>query len=134
MLPKTGIVLPNQNGPVLYAAAVASALQQELGTTHQAVKTVMRWTGAGERSVKNWLAGISGPSGQYLIELTRHSDAVLDVMLVASGRQRIAVAIKLGDVRNKIAKILADLDATIELGRTPRASSRSARAPQARPP
>jgi hypothetical protein len=42
-------------------AAIAYALRNQLGTTHQATKIVMGWTGAGERTVKNWLAGISGP-------------------------------------------------------------------------
>jgi hypothetical protein len=116
----------------LYAAAVANALQDQLGATHQAVKTVMRWTGAGERSVKNWLAGVSGPSGQHLIELIRHSDPVLEVLLVASGRQRILAAIRLVSVRNKIAEMLADLDATIELGRPPNKPARGQRSSYAR--
>jgi hypothetical protein len=132
MLPKKGIVLPSRGNPVLYAAAVANALQDELGATHQAVKTVMRWTGAGERSVKNWLAGVSGPSGQHLIELIRHSDPVLEVLLVASGRQRILAAIRLVSVRNKIAEMLADLDATIELGRPSNKPARGQRSSYAR--
>jgi hypothetical protein len=132
MLPKKGIVLPSRGNPVLYAAAVANALQDQLGATHQAVKTVMRWTGAGERSVKNWLAGVSGPSGQHLIELIRHSDPVLEVLLVASGRQRILAAIRLVSVRNKIAEMLADLDATIELGRPSNKPARGQRSSYAR--
>lgn len=31
------------------------ALQKELGQSHRAIKTVMGWTGASERSVKNWI-------------------------------------------------------------------------------
>jgi hypothetical protein len=116
MLPKTGIVLPNGKSPVLYAAIIASALQTQLGTTHQAIKTVMRWTGAGERSVKNWMGGVSGPSGHYLIALIRHSDAVLEAVLAASGRQEVATTIKLSEVRSKIAEILTDLDTTLKLG------------------
>jgi hypothetical protein len=117
MLPKTGIVLPKGETPVLYVAIIATALQKQLGTTHQAVKTVMRWTGAGERSVKNWLGGISGPSGQYLIALIHHSDAVLEALLAASGRQGVAATIKLDEVRTKIAEILTDLDATFEMNK-----------------
>jgi hypothetical protein len=40
----------------MHIQAIAAALVQELGTTHhQAAKTAMRWTGAHERTVKNWL-------------------------------------------------------------------------------
>src|SRR5215470_9456536 len=37
----------------------------------QAVKTVMRWTGASEGTVRNWFLGSSGPNGQHLIALTQ---------------------------------------------------------------
>jgi len=37
-----------------YADGIAKALHLELGGTHQAVKTMMRWTSANERTVKNW--------------------------------------------------------------------------------
>jgi hypothetical protein len=116
MLPKKGIVLPNGEKPGSYAAAIAYALRSELGTTHQAVKTVIRWTGAGERTVKTWLAGVSGPSGQHLIELIRHSDAVLEVLLAASGRQQVAAAMKVVDARNKVAAMLGQLDAILGEG------------------
>jgi hypothetical protein len=93
-----------------YSAAIAYALQSQLGTTHQAVKIVMKWTGAGERTVKNWLAGLSGPSGQHLIDLMRHSDEVLEILLVLAGRQQIAAAKKVVDVRNKLAETVERID------------------------
>jgi len=46
----------------------------------------MRWTGASERTVKYWLAGERGPSGDHLIALVRHSDAVLFMLLALAGR------------------------------------------------
>src|SRR5882672_1627160 len=110
MLPKKGIVFPKGENPGPYPAAVAYALRNQLGTTHQAAKTVMRWTGAGERTVKNWFAGASGPSGQHLVALIRHSDEVLEVLLLLAGRQPITVAKKLVDTRNEVAKILKQLD------------------------
>src|SRR5262249_39373011 len=58
----------------------------ELGDTHRAVKTVMRWTGASERAVKNWLAGDAGPQGHYLIKILRYSNAALETILAASRR------------------------------------------------
>ena len=78
MLAKKGIVFPNVENLGPFPVAIAYALKSELGSTHQAVKTIRRWTGAGERTVKNWLAGISGPSGQHLADLIRHSDVRLN--------------------------------------------------------
>ena len=89
---------------------MAYALKIELGSTHQAVKIIMRWTGAGERTVKNWLAGVSGPNGQHLIDLIRHSDDVLQVLLILAGRPQTVAAQKLVDVRNKLAKTVEQID------------------------
>jgi DNA invertase Pin-like site-specific DNA recombinase len=55
MLPKTGIVFPKAEELGPYSRAIAYALKCELGSTHQATKIVMGWTGAGERTVTNWL-------------------------------------------------------------------------------
>jgi hypothetical protein len=110
MLPKKGIVFPNGENPGSYAAAIAYALRNQLGATHQAIKIVMGWTGAGERTVKNWFAGISGPSGQHLVELIRHSDDVLTVLLILAGRQHTVAAQKLVDVRNKLAETVEQID------------------------
>jgi hypothetical protein len=56
MLPKTGKVLPRRDGgapsKLSYAAAVSTALRNELGDSHRAIKIVMRWTGASERTAK----------------------------------------------------------------------------------
>ncbi len=113
MLPKKGIVIPSADELGPYSRAMAYALKCEVGSTHQAVKTIMAWTGAGERTVKNWLAGISGPSGQHLVDLVRHSDYVLEVLLVLAGRQQIAGAQKLVSVRNKLAETVEQIDALI---------------------
>lgn len=113
MLPKTGIVFPTaeQLGP--YCQAIAYALKSELGSTHQATKVVMGWTGAGERTVKNWLAGISGPSGDHLVKLIRHSEYVLQVLLILGGRQRVAAAERLVGFRDKLAETLQQVDSLI---------------------
>jgi hypothetical protein len=110
MLPKKGIVFPNGKNLGPYTMAVAYALKTQLGTTHRAVKTVMRWTGAGERTVKNWFAGVSGPNGQHLVDLIRNSDEVLDVLLLLAGRQQVVAAKKLVDVRNKLAETIQQVD------------------------
>lgn len=54
--------------------AMAMALHEELGSTSRAIKMAMRWTGASERTVKYWLAGERGPSGDHLIALARHTE------------------------------------------------------------
>jgi hypothetical protein len=118
MLPKKGMEFPRviimviskseHLGP--YPAAIACALRKQLGTTHQAVKIVMRWTGAGERTVKNWLTGASGPSGQHLVDLMRHSDNVLEILLLLAGRRKVTASMKLADLRDKLAGMVQHID------------------------
>lgn len=111
MLPKKGIVFPDSENLGPYPRAIAYALKCELGPTHQAVKVIRRWTGASERTVKNWLAGSSGPSGQHLIELIRNSESVLAVLLVLAGRRQVMAVQRLVDVRNKLAETIQQVDA-----------------------
>lgn len=114
MLPKTGKRFPNRDGKggtgLSYPRAIAIALRAELGDTHQAVKSVMRWTGAGERSAKNWLGGVRGPTGQHLMSLIRHSDEVLEAVLHFCGRERVLPQIELREQRVLLVKILEDID------------------------
>lgn len=70
----------------------------------------MRWTGASERTVKNWFAGTKGPSGDHLIVLVRYSDAVLDGFLQLAGRQQVVLGQELAQARNKVRDILSLLD------------------------
>jgi hypothetical protein len=53
----------------------------------------MRWTGASERTAKYWLSGERGPSGEHLILLAQHSDAVLETILT--------MAMRLSDQRHR---------------------------------
>jgi hypothetical protein len=116
MLPKKGIVFPNGENLGSYPQAIAYALKRELGSTHQAVKIIRRWTGAGERTVKNWLAGVSGPSGQHLVDLIRHSDDVLTVLLILAGRQQVAATQRLIGVRNRLVEMVEEVDAMLGEG------------------
>jgi hypothetical protein len=113
MLPKRGIVLPKAEDLGPYPRAIAYALKRELGSTHQAIKIVMGWTGAGERTVKNWLAGTSGPSGDHLVQLIKHSEYVLPVLLVLGRRQRLAAADRLVGLRDRLVEMIAQFDALI---------------------
>ena len=85
-VPKMGTTVHLDANQTAYRKAVADALRRELGPTHQAIKTVMRWTGASERTAKYWLSGERGPSGEYLIQLAQHSDAVLITILTMAER------------------------------------------------
>ena len=53
VLPKLGKELPmsRRNGLIGYAPAIAEALTTELRGSNRAIKTVMKWTGASERTV-----------------------------------------------------------------------------------
>jgi hypothetical protein len=110
MFPKKGKVFPGANSRghsgLDYVSMVAAALKTEIGDTHQAIKTVMRWTGADERTIKNWFSGTNGPSGAHLVALFRHSDAVLDACLRLAGRERIIANRKLIETREKLKELL----------------------------
>jgi len=113
MFPKKGKGFPSTGGTrgeLDYAASIATALRGELGDSHQAIKTVMRWTGATDRTAKNWVTGIRGPTGEHLISLARHSDAVFEVIIRAAGRESLLIALQLIDAREKLAAALEILD------------------------
>ena len=89
-----------------YPGAIATALRHELGTTHQAVKLAMRWTGASERTVKYWFSGTTGPSGEHLIALARHSDVILGVFLQRAGRKHYEGALRIINAREQLSSML----------------------------
>lgn len=86
VVPKMGTTVHLATDQTRYRKAIADALHRELGPTHQAIKTAMRWTGASERTAKYWLSGERGPSGEHLILLVQHSDAVLVTILTMAER------------------------------------------------
>jgi len=88
MLQNTGKNLPDgdEHSDADYTALIALALRQELDMSSYSIKTLMRCTGAGERTVKNWLSGVRGPSGPHLLALVRRFDAVHDAFLLLTGR------------------------------------------------
>lgn len=86
VVPKMGTFVHPEDVPADYRAAVAMALHAELGSTHRAIKSTMKWTGASERTVKYWFAGERGPSGEHLVSLARHSDVVLVLLLTMADR------------------------------------------------
>ena len=109
MFPKTGKRFPSGGGtPPTYASLIAEILKAELGNSHQAQKTLMRWTGANERTAKNWLSGTNGPSGEHLLQLMRNSDRVFEFVLRLSHRPALLSNQRLAEVRNSL-QVTADL-------------------------
>lgn len=109
MFPKTGRTFPNGGKvPPTYASLIADILKAELGNSHQAQKTLMRWTGANERTAKNWLSGTNGPSGEHLLQLMRNSDRVFEFILELSHRPPLLSNQRLAEVRNSL-QVTADL-------------------------
>lgn len=100
-----------------YAAGIARALHMELGETHQATKTLMRWTNANERTVKNWLAGSNGPSGEHLVALVKHSDLALAAFLGMAERPDALTASELPMLRQKLQSVLEGIDSCLCQGR-----------------
>ena len=114
MLPKKGKSFPRNGSqrperPHL-AIEISKALRAELGGTHQTVKTIMSWTCASERTIKNWLDGSHGPSGEHLIEVIRHSDAVCFLVLRLAGRERALTMVRVAELRARLAAALAEID------------------------
>lgn len=113
MFPKKGTIVPKahsrSNGR--YAAAISFALKQELGKSSQATKTVMRWTGASDRTAKYWLSGTRGPDGWNLILLARNSDAVLHSVLAMADRDIYELAIELKAAKAALLRAVALIEA-----------------------
>ena len=123
-LPKMGKELPtNRRSSTAYASAVGEALTIELGGTNRAIKTVMRWTGASERTAKGWLAGTNGPRGEHLIALFGNSDTLLARILKMAGRGSLIEAAHLQVLRNTMAEAVASLDALLIEGDAVRQSA-----------
>ena len=101
MLPKAGRSIPASiDGASIYTSSIAEVLRSELGDSHRAHKTLMRWTGANERTAKNWLSGINGPSGEHLLRLMRSSGRVFECVLMLSDRQPVLSRRKLEELRD----------------------------------
>jgi hypothetical protein len=107
--PKSSGIIANSEG-YNFTAVIAETLHEAFGGTARSVKTVMAYTGAGERTVKNWCEGRNGPNGGNLIELVRHSDEVLEAMLVMAGREDILAGMLLVGFRDKLVEMLEIMD------------------------
>lgn len=93
-----------------YTATIARALRQGVGTGGGGAKQLERWTGASNRTVRGWLSGARGPSGEHLIILARQSDTVLEALLTLIFPSSESGAGSLDAVRRLIATALVTLD------------------------
>lgn len=71
------------------------------------IKTVAGWTGANERTVKNWFSGQFGPSGKHLLVLARRSQEVFTTMLAIMDRQELLVALEFDEIEHRIERLTA---------------------------
>ena len=86
---------------------IASALKSELKDRNSRAKLVAGWTGANERTVKNWILGRYAPCGRHLVLLAQHSDQVLNAILSMADRQDLLLAPKVEDLRRKVFELAA---------------------------
>jgi hypothetical protein len=90
-----------------FAMKIALALKSELRDRSSRAKLVASWTGANERTVKNWISGKYAPCGRHLVILARHSDQVLNALLSMVDRQDLLLAGKVEDLRRRVFELAA---------------------------
>jgi hypothetical protein len=86
---------------------IASALTSELKDRNSRAKLVAGWTGASERTVKNWISGRYAPCGRHLVVLAQHSDQVLNTILLMADRQDRFFGGNVEDLRRKVLELAA---------------------------
>lgn len=110
-LPKSrNILRTSRNQHLTYGKEVAAALRRELKNNHTAAKTLGRWTGAGNRTVTNWLGGVRGPSGHHLVSLIGKSDEVFRTVLQLAKRLPSPDSNELGTARMHAVELLKLLE------------------------
>lgn len=105
---KIGKAFPTDYDGLRFPNAIAIALKEDFGATTSAVKRVARLAKANERAVRNWFEAKNGPSGENLICLMNHSDAILKAVLHLSNRAPPAGS--LAGVRRYLMEALAEVD------------------------
>lgn len=114
MLPKSGRKLPNLREKPSEADCIkriSSALRLEHDGTGLGLKTIMRWSGASDRSVRTWMNGSGCPSGYHLLRLARESDAVFEAMLDLADRPEARLGFDLHAAEVAIARAMGAFEA-----------------------
>jgi hypothetical protein len=94
-----------------FAEAIAEALKVDFGASPSSVKQIARLTRANERAVRNWLEAKNGPSGENLVGLMRHSEAVFATVLQLCGRDGQGESTALNGLRQHLVAAIAAIDA-----------------------
>lgn len=107
----TGRSIPTEDieGPLgnnRFAQIVSDALRRQFEGSRSSVKMVVRLTNANERAVKNWFLAKNAPRGAHLIALMRHSDEILETVLILAGREELLTAKKLADALQQLENLL----------------------------
>jgi hypothetical protein len=115
-LPKKGGKLPaqrtRQKHAQEFAMAISDALEEEVAWG-ASIKTIMAWTGAGERTVKEWLAGSNAPRAFQLECLFKSSEAVYRRIMLRTGRQPAVTRYQLESIRGQLSSLAEALDAAL---------------------
>lgn len=115
-LPKKGEELPfartRQEHAQEFAQAIADALKEELARG-ASIKTIMAWTGAGERTVKEWLAGSNAPRAFQVECLMRSSDLVYERLIIRSGRKPVVNREGLEALRRQLTGVVGAIDTAL---------------------
>ena len=113
-LTKKGRTIQSESGNAFpsrsFAEAIADALHREYDPAHAGVKTVVRLTGANERAVRNWFDAKNGPNGEFLIALCRHSDQVLNTVLILAQRTQHLRARKVAEAEGRLRELLRAIE------------------------
>ena len=88
-----------------YAEAIAGALRQSYGQGASAAKEIANDIGAGIGTVRKWLAGENGPSGEHLLKLMATRDEVWSSVLAMTDRDDGNA-----EQRDRVRRALAILD------------------------
>lgn len=113
--PKKGKVLPKTSqDDARFAVLVARVLRRSVGERSSAIKMVAGWTGAGERTVKNWFSGRNAPSGDHFLELVRNCPDMLDEFLAAAGQTERLSGVNIRRARLALVSALLNLDKVTE--------------------
>jgi hypothetical protein len=110
MVPISGSKLrgtPTDLSDALLAQMIGGALKADLGGTRQATKTVMRWTHVSDHTARSWLNGHTSPSSLHLLELAMQSEAVMAVILRATGHTSMELVHDLAAVEKALENALA---------------------------
>jgi len=114
MVPKSGSQLPFSRITLSdrqLAEQIGKALQDELGASRRAAKTVIRWTGVSDHTARSWLNGGSSPSGSHLVMLGANSSRVMTTLLRLTGHGELALGLELQVIAGGLERALREIRA-----------------------